>query len=628
MKPLVTLPAKLFSIVTLSIAITSNCDLEAKNIVSMGHESVGDNLAVWLSPSGQTVQIEEPEIVIKDWIQGPRETAQLNIDFLEKTERNDGIVLDYAVHLDATNYGISGTYSLAISYDENDPLLKYETELTFDAAVRTDVTVLNKFTVEGVSDTTMLLPERDGKLMAYQVPNGNLGAGRYELGLGAAKNMKVNEIGIPVVGLALNNEKNLAVSMDPYCGGLIQAQAANRGTEITVSTTYKGTTVPVKHEERRLVMEITENNDRIDSPESADSILMSFYKTIPEIKPGADWLDKVHLTYYDYLADNGEGWFNGLQHLADRIPEEFRDRVAVCQHGWYDYFLQYAYDKDTGKLKDEWIAFPGSRKIPMSIEDMHKRFKFAQDLGFRTFIYFADGTNSDTGFPDFHPEWVLRNAEGNSRGGWVGPDSVGRPVRSDPSVPGLQDFFKDYLRALLDEYGEVLDGFVWDETFYIPVHTVSYSQETPAYADRAMLELVSDLTQIVQEYHDVNPDLVFLTSDWGNNTNGLVAHGTWEDTVMHPERWHRSMFSNYRNTLWSNLWHPVQMHKRNGWAADLGFPQGLSNGWNDDEGPHEMPQKILNNVLDRFFENIESGQQAPVYFDRENEPVYFQSANQ
>ena len=44
----------------------------------------------------------------------------------------------------------------------------------------------------------------------------------------------------------------------------------------------------------------------------------------------------------------------------------------------------------------------------------------------------------------------------------------------DPSVPGLRDWYRGYLKALLDEYAKDVDGFVWDETFYIPTNFISY----------------------------------------------------------------------------------------------------------------------------------------------------------
>ena len=224
-----------------------------------------------------------------------------------------------------------------------------------------------------------------------------------------------------------------------------------------VSTTYIGNTVPLISEERTIAFEFYRNGN--------DGMLRSVYHTIPEIKPGSPWIHDVHLVYYDYVSDNGEGWFTGLKYLADRIPQQHRGRVAVCLHGWYDYFQQYAYDRRNRKLLDHWIAFPGTRKIPMSLDSMHQRIKFAKDLGFRVLLYYSDGTNSDSGAPAFHKEYAFRDKEGKTIDGWKGPDSLGQPLRMDPSVPGLREWYRGYLKALLEEYGKELDGFLWDETF-------------------------------------------------------------------------------------------------------------------------------------------------------------------
>ncbi|MBS3742418.1 MAG: hypothetical protein KGY74_09885 [Candidatus Cloacimonetes bacterium] len=448
----------------------------------------------WKTASGNEVQIGPPVLLIKDWIQGKNKTAPLNIELTEKSLTQDSAVLNYSVALDKTNYGITGSYSISISRDKVTSLLLYNTKLSFDSPVRTDVTVHNNFKINNNSATEIMLPERDGILQTYNLKPGKKGAGRYELGAEATKGINCNEIGMPVVGLKLE-KKNLAVSIDPYCGGFIQAQPTQKETSIMVSTTYNGTTVPVNSETRKIALEFVDRvNNSIRNPRSVNPILLSFYNTIPEIKPGPDWLHDIQLTYYDYLSDGSEGWYEGLQHLADRIPEAHRDNVAVCQHGWYDYFQHYAYDHKKGKMEENWTAFPGTRQIAMSIDEMHKRFRFAKKLGFHTLIYFADGTNSDSGFSEFNPDYVLRDSDGNSTQGWKGPDSQGRPVRMDPSVKGMRQWFKGYLKTLIEEFAKDLDGFVWDETFYIPVHTISYTQKTPAYADRAMLSFVSELT--------------------------------------------------------------------------------------------------------------------------------------
>jgi hypothetical protein len=177
----------------------------------------------------------------------------------------------------------------------------------------------------------------------------------------------------------------------------------------------------------------------------------------------------------------------------------------------------------------------------------------------------------------------------------------------DPSVPELREWYRGYLKALLDEYAKDVDGFVWDETFYIEPNFISYPQPGPAFADRAMMSLVAELTQMVQSCHDRNPDLVFLASDVGRTSYALVANGTYQDSAMREEDWGPSMFANYRNGLWSCNWYPLQYAKQNEIAAEkYGLPQGVSNGWEDNCGPNRMPSGLLDDVLRRFTKNVES----------------------
>ena len=139
---------------------------------------------------------------------------------------------------------------------------------------------------------------------------------------------------------------------------------------------------------------------------------------------------------------------------------------------------------------------------------------------------------------------------------------------------------------------------------------ISYPNDQPAYADRAMMSLVSEMTQIVQAYHKHNPDLVFLASDNGHTSYALVANGTWQDSAMREQHWGPSMFSNYRNSLWSCNWYPLRHAKDNAIAAEkYGLPQGVSNGWGDNCGPHRMAPELLDAVLRRFTKNVDAKRQ-------------------
>lgn len=532
-----------------------------------------DSVLAWQPKDGRAVRIVGPVGATLD----------------RKSVQENEAVLTYTVS--------NGTVSVKLRAVEN--ALVARMTVAFREPVTNDLEPVFAFDVEGEPARQMGLPERNGVFQVWPITAETGGAGKFELGNAAKGPIQCSTLGMPVVGLIFGeNEPQLAVAADPYCGSYIQAQ----GQRVTVRTTYAGSLVPVTREERTFALEFHRGG--------ADGTCRAFYRTIPEIMPGAPWTQGIHLVYYDYLSQKGEGWFKDLQTLADRIPAKDRGSVAVCSHGWYDYFQQYAYDHKTGKLLDKWTAFPGTHKVPMSLAEMHRRLKFAKDLGFHVLLYFSDGTNSDSGAPAFQKDYVLKDKAGNTFPGWKGPDSLGQPLMMDPGVPGLRDWYRGYLKALLEEYGKDVDGFVWDETFYIKTNFISYAGGKPAYADRAMMSLVSELAQMTQAYRKHNPDLVFLVSDLAMTSYALVANGTYQDSAMEERHWGPSMFANYRNCLWSCNWFPLRHAQQNEIAAEkYGLPQGVSNGWEDNCGPHRMPPELLDAVLKRFTKNVESKRQ-------------------
>ena len=440
---------------------------------------------VWESAAGRAVRIKVPQLTLEDASDHAR--LPFKVELKGRSVRNGQAVLEYLVSLNEKGFNISGSATLKASLpaDSQADVLISHLELAFRDAVASNVEAVCGFDVQGEPAWQMGLPERNGCFKLWPLAPGGGGAGRFDLGNAAKGPVACNALGIPVVGLVFAAKGSpatppalqLSVAADPYCGSYLQAQVAAAATQVAVRTTYPGSVVPVRSERRTLALEF--NRD------GTDGILRNFYRTIPEIRPGAQWLQGVHLVYYDYLSQKGEGWFKDLKFLADRIPAAQRGGVAVCLHGWYDYFQHYAYDHKSGKLLNEWTAFPGTFKVPMSLTDMHRRLKFAKDLGFRVLLYFCDGTNSDEGAPDFNRDYVLKDKAGKTFPGWKGPDSLGQPWMMDPSVPGLRDWYRGYLKALLEEYARDIDGLVWAETFYIPVDFISHSQAGPAHADRA-----------------------------------------------------------------------------------------------------------------------------------------------
>jgi hypothetical protein len=564
---------------------------------------------VWKAKSGRQVRLLDLRIVLVD----PQARAKWSLK-LEPKSRNTpptSTSYEYALMLDGKLRRTVGSARLdmSVSPQAGEDALLCRSQLKFDQPVAVDLTVEYRCELCGPSPHSVSMPERPGNVTTRVLQADRVERGQFRLGAGAAS-AGGYDLGMPVFDFCWNAGQGeakpwrLAVAADPYCGcsisGLVRPQQATSLTRIAITTTYKGSVVPLLSEKRSLSLEFHRRG--------MDGSLRSFYRTIPEIEPGLQWTQGVQLVYYDYLSEQGEGWFKDLQTLADRIPPQHRGRVALCMHGWYDYFQQYTYDSQQKKLLKQWIAFPRTRKIPMSLESMHKRLKFAKDRGFRVLLYFCDGTNSDSGAPHFHKEYLLKDKAGRTMAGWKGPDSVGQALRMDPSVPEVWQWHCDYLAALLKEYGTELDGFVWDQADFVPVEFVSYARPTPSYADRAMMSLMSAVTQIVQRYHARNPDLVFLGSDWTGTSYTLVANGTYVDISCRPQLWGPLMFANYRNCLWSCNWLPVTGEANNRISAEwFGLPQGVSNGWGDSCGPHKMPPEVLDRVLQRFTKNVETG---------------------
>lgn len=339
---------------------------------------------------------------------------------------------------------------------------------------------------------------------------------------------------------------------------------------------------------------------------------------LAHVRPGPDWLRGITMVCYDYLSKNGRGWFADIDALARLLPADERRRVVLTIHGWYDYVGRYAFDPKSKTLDRAWTAFPNVaspqflahargpqwtrathwgwrrildnlRPVEMSIEDLRRRMRYARDRGFRCILYFADGVNSGDGLAGVHePEKVL------AWGGWIGPETSGKTYAQNPLHPGVRAFYKDYLRALLDEFGRDLDGFVWDETFHVRAGQEG-TEAVPGYAGAAMMDLVGELRAITERH---NPELAFLTSDnVGPDYQApyaLASHGTYQDSMSALRYWPYGLFPNLRNSLWScNWYHQTTWDRNEKTVAAYELPLAVSNGFGDDTGPSDMaPDQI------------------------------------
>src|ERR1017187_823320 len=288
-----------------------------------------------------------------------------------------------------------------------------------------------------------------------------------------------------------------------------------------------------------------------------------FYATsLGEVKAGPDWQHEVAMVDYDYFSKNGEGWFRDIDALTKLIAPPDRSKVFLALHGWYGYIGQYAFDWRKGEFLKEWIAFPNAldphfqsladppyfgpegynwqknsikatRSVPMSLTDMHRRIHYAKDKGFRVGIYYADGTNASDGVKEIYdPSKVLH------WGGWEGPDTKGKTYAQNPLHPEVREFFVKYIRALLDEYGKEVDGFVWDEPYTVGPSDLG-PEVAPGYASRGMMTLMKEVAAEVAQF---SPNLAFFSSDDIGTSDmfekaapyALVTHGTYQDSWCTP----------------------------------------------------------------------------------------------
>jgi hypothetical protein len=362
----------------------------------------------------------------------------------------------------------------------------------------------------------------------------------------------------------------------------------------------------------------------------ARTAMQIFYSTsLADVKPGPDWLHDVAMVDYDYLSKNGAGWFRDVDKLTELLAPSDRAKVFLALHGCYDYLGRYAFDPWTRSFDKEWTAFPSAldpkvqslgeapdngtgyrwreqsvkalRPTPMSLADMHRRVRYAKGKGFRVGVYFADGTRACDGVKDIYdPQKVFR------WGGWVGPDTKGRTYTQSPLHPGVRQFYLDYARALLEEFGKEVDGFIWDETFMAGPHEMG-PEPYPGYAGRAMMTLVREVTAAVESY---SPQLAFLASDciglWYRFEETapccLVAHGTYQDSWCAPVAWPYGLFPNYRNVLWSCNWAPVTRFPFTRYGVEtFGVPVAISNGaWGDDIGISDMAPEQVKRTMELF----------------------------
>jgi hypothetical protein len=494
-------------------------------------------------------------------------------------------------------------------------MLKVTCELKPHDPLPFDLSIIQSGLIEGLPQAEAILPQRDGRVAYYAIPRQKPLPAYWFLGSGSSR--AGQELALPLIGLRKKNggSETLSCATDPYLGVLYRLSAtgdAPGAVSLEFGCTFSGSLTPVSNETR--IIEIAVHRD------STEDLFKTFYRTIPDVKPGPSWIHDIQLNHYDYIAKAGKSLEPDLDELARRIPEKYRKHVVVCLHGYYDYLGRYTFNSKTQRIDDAWKSYDDrAQLLAMTREEFHRRIRLVKDRGFRCAIYYFDGLSYDDAGPEFNPQWIWRDAGDNHKPWWYWqkrPDAHGHTnFMLNPARPEVRQWFIDYTKALIAEYGRDLDGFVWDETNAVQQGATAKLGSSMIEADRAMMRLVADVTREVQRGWTLNPDLALLTSDCVDAHGPsqelqvpvcLVSHGTYQDSWCDPKGWSPGLLPNHRNCLISCNWSPIKNRDWNRSAAEqYGLPQGVSNGYCDDLGPSEMPKEILDEIIARFLKRVE-----------------------
>lgn len=461
---------------------------------------------------------------------------------------------------------LSATVASETSYLQGHRVIRYSIALSSSRKLTRDLTV--RFAVDALaSGEGVVLPLKNGTIVQEERTDG----ARIASYRCAGRSEKYGrDLALPLV-LCTGTQGSTAILTDPYFTSLFDKEA--------IRWTYPKEVGLEDAAEQRTIFEV-------DGVKDLDEAMAMYYQTaLGDVPPGPDWLKDIAMISYDYMSDQGKGWFNDIDTLARLIPRADRRKVALCLHGWYDVVGRYCYDDRTGKLDTRWTN--RIRGIDLSLEEVHRRIRYATEKGFTVLMYFADGVLSSKGLPGFDREDVLEE------GGWNGPDVVGGPYHQNLMRPRVADFYRHYARALFSEFAPEVSGFVWDETFYIQIGALG----TPGhrgYLDRAQMRLVKEIAGIL---HSIAPDRAFFTSDCIGEKPGtgdvppyaLVADGCYQDSWNEPSYWSYGIFPNYRNVIWSCNWRPLANFRYTLFGVlAYNTPVVFTNGWEDDRGFSEM----------------------------------------
>lgn len=383
-----------------------------------------------------------------------------------------------------------------------------------------------------------------------------------------------NDLSIPVAVYDRDDGK-VAVITDPYFSSTFGDEG--------IHWTYPKEVGLEDSVESRVVVEVY-------GLQNAEDAIDAFYGSVLEdVPPGPAWLKDIAMISYDYMSDEGRGWYNDIDSLVQNVSLPDRGKILLNIHGWYDFVGRYGYNARTNMLDSQWRNAVTGKWI--TLDELHQRIRYAKERGFRVAFYFADGIISGDQLGDYSSEKAIPG------GGWAGPDMLGKTYRRNIACQEYYQFYTNYASALFDVFGREVDAFVWDETFYIPAGHLGTSH-CRSYLDRTFMRLVKE---IAANLHRINPEAAFMTSDAiGPRNTGyadfadvppyaLLADGTYQDSYCSPEYWSYGIFPNYRNVLWSCNWWAVSRFAYTMFGVlQYQAPVVFTNGWEDNVGFSEL----------------------------------------
>ncbi len=217
-------------------------------------------------------------------------------------------------------------------YHDNHAVLQHVLELSSTKKLEQDLTIYFPINTLDHFDK-VLMPLKSG--IIYQSDNVNdTKIASYPC---AGKPEKyANDIALPMI-VCIAGKQGTAEMTDPYFTSLY-----DKGV---IGWTYPKEVGPEDLIERRTIIEAEGVSD-------LDEGMSMYYQTIlKEVPAGPAWMKDIAMISYDYMSDNGKGWFRDIDTLSTLVPLADRKKVALCLHGWYDIVGRYCFTRKRSPVR-------------------------------------------------------------------------------------------------------------------------------------------------------------------------------------------------------------------------------------------------------------------------------------